>query len=389
MGTDRSEWRARLARLEAGLDRGAWVRAWKKVHPGRRALGILPGRFPVELVHASGVLPVLWVGGDLGDRRGTVGAQSYPCPWSVRLGVGRREGGLGVFDGLAGTGPCDVLRNLVGAWELRRPGSWACYWEPPLASGGKVRRAFARERVRRLVADLGAWSGRAANAVRLRRSIRLYNRLRAGVAELYRRRAAAPRRWPAAEVYRIVRAAGALPPEAYVDFLEDVLRSGGSTGRAGGDPARVLVTGLFCEPPPLEFFEILDRVGCAVVWDDIAVGPAGWGGAIAETGDPFEAVVRAYARVEGPLAWAPDAQGRKVRRWVRRALRLRVDGVLLVAVAFCDPALLEEPALVSALQEAGLPWISLRLAPGGMSLRVLQEQAEAFADAIRLRGCGF
>lgn len=376
---------ARLERAEERLHRLEWVRAWKKRHPGRRALGILPGGVPVELVHASGDLPVPVVGGEPVEGGGGPWAQSYVCAWAHRLGAGRAEGRLGVLDGLLAGGPCDVLRNLTGAWSLEESGSWARYVERPLACRAGTRRAFARERVRRLAADLGLGSRPGSTEKKLRRSIRLYNRLRAGLAELYRRRARAPERWSGTDVYRVARAAGAFAPEAYVDFLEEFLREGAQTPGLKGDPARVFVAGLFCESPPVAFFETLERAGCAVVGDDAAFGPSGWGRKVPESGDPFEALAAAYATMEGPPAWLPDEDGRRAEGFIRRLVRLGVDGVLLAAACFCDPALLEEPALVSALEAAGLPWMSVRFAGGGGSLRVLEEQAEAFADAVRLR----
>ncbi|MFN3485487.1 MAG: 2-hydroxyacyl-CoA dehydratase subunit D [Planctomycetota bacterium] len=379
---------ARLERAEGRLHRLDWVRAWKKRHPGRRALGILPGTVPIELVHASGDLPVLVVGGEPVEGGGGPWAQSYMCPWPHRLGAGRAGGNLDVLDGLLAGGPCDVLRNLTGAWSLERSGSWARYVDRPLACRAGTRRAFARERVRRLAADLGLGSRPGSPERRLRRSIRLYNRLRAGLAELYRRRARDPERWPGTDVYRVARAAGAFPPEAYVDFLEEFLREGARTAGVRGDPARIFVAGLFCEAPPAAFFETLERAGCAVVGDDVAFGPSGWGRKVPESGDPFEALAAAYGAIEGPPAWVPDEDGRRAERFIRRLARLGVDGVLLAAPCFCDPALLEEPALVSALEAAGLPWMSVRFAGGGGSLRVLEEQAEAFADAVRLRGLG-
>ena len=45
---------------------------------------------------------------------------------------------------------------------------------------------------------------------------------------------------------------------------------------------------------------------------------------------------------------------------VERAKRSAAEGVVFCAPSFCDPALLDEPMCVSAVERAGIPWTSFK-----------------------------
>ena len=62
------------------------------------------------------------------------------------------------------------------------------------------------------------------------------------------------------------------------------------------------------------------------------------------------------------------------------------EGVLFCAPSFCDPALLDQPMLVSAVEAAGIPHTSFKYAENTGQFQVIREQAGTFADSIKLWG---
>ena len=60
------------------------------------------------------------------------------------------------------------------------------------------------------------------------------------------------------------------------------------------------------------------------------------------------------------------------------------EGVIFCAPSFCDPALLEQPMLVEALEEQGIPHTQFKYSENTGQFAVIREQAGTFSDSIRL-----
>jgi benzoyl-CoA reductase subunit C len=58
--------------------------------------------------------------------------------------------------------------------------------------------------------------------------------------------------------------------------------------------------------------------------------------------------------------------------------------VIFCAPSFCDPALLEQPMLVRALDAAGIPHTQFKYAEDTGQFGAIREQAGTFSDSIRL-----
>jgi benzoyl-CoA reductase subunit C len=69
---------------------------------------------------------------------------------------------------------------------------------------------------------------------------------------------------------------------------------------------------------------------------------------------------------------------------VERVAASRAEGVLFCAPSFCDPALLDQPMAVRAIEAAGIPYSSFKYAENTGQFQVIREQAGTFADSIKL-----
>jgi benzoyl-CoA reductase subunit C len=77
-------------------------------------------------------------------------------------------------------------------------------------------------------------------------------------------------------------------------------------------------------------------------------------------------------------------KGEKGAELITRIRRGRAEGVLFCAPSFCDPALLDQPMAVHAVEKAGLPWTAFKYAENNGQFQVIREQAGTFADSIKL-----
>jgi benzoyl-CoA reductase subunit C len=103
-------------------------------------------------------------------------------------------------------------------------------------------------------------------------------------------------------------------------------------------------------------------------------------------GDPMEALVEAFLTdaIASPTRYVPDAS--KGEELVERIRDARAEGVLFCAPSFCDPALLDQPMAVSAVEREGIPWTAFKYAENTGQFHVIREQAGTFADSIKLWG---
>ena len=61
------------------------------------------------------------------------------------------------------------------------------------------------------------------------------------------------------------------------------------------DNARVIVTGAFCEQPPLGLVRTLELAGCYIVWDDMSIGRRWLQADVSLEGDPIESLPMRFA----------------------------------------------------------------------------------------------
>jgi benzoyl-CoA reductase subunit C len=363
------------------------VRAWKEAVPGRKAIGYMPIYVPRELIHAGGMLPVGIVGA--GDRleiiRGDAYFQSYIChiPRStIELALTHR---LDALDGMLFPSICDVIRNLSGMWTMLFPDRYVRYVDVPQNFDPQVGGQFWRSELERLREDLGRLAGRPIENEALRRSIAVYNENRTVVRELYRERSRQPWFFPTSELYLFLRAGNLLPPEEHTTLLREYLRLAPlERDRREQDQSRVVLVGMFCEQPPLGLLLTLERAGCWVVDDDLLLGLRWIIGDVSTEGDPLQALVQAFLAqsVETASRYVPE--GNRGQYLVDSVRRNRAEGVIFCAPSFCDPALLEQPMLVAALERANIAHTQFKFSEDTGQFAVIREQAGTFADSIRL-----
>ncbi len=89
------------------------------------------------------------------------------------------------------------------------------------------------------------------------------------MGDLYTFRAQRPWQAPAAEVYLVLRAGLVLPVEQHSEMLRDYLAAVAREERPRRDNCRIVLTGVFCEQPPLNLIKSLELAGCYVVDDDL------------------------------------------------------------------------------------------------------------------------
>jgi benzoyl-CoA reductase subunit C len=363
------------------------AREWKAAAPGRKVIGYMPIYVPREIIHAAGMLPLGILGG--GDQleviHGDAYYQSYICriPRStIELGV---SGRLDFVDGMLFPSICDVIRNLSGMWKMMFPSVYARYFDVPQNYRDDIGGNYYVNELAELMHDLAELRGKPITDDELRRSIAIYNENRRLVRDLYAFRAERPWQAPAAEVYLVLRAGLVLPVEQHSQMIRDYLAAARDEERPRRDNCRIVLTGVFCEQPPLNLIKSLELAGCYVVDDDLLLITRWLTGDVPVEGNPLQNLALAFLHQSESTAakYEPNLK-EKGQHLVRAVKRSGAEGVIFACPSFCDPALLERPMLQHVLKDAGIPYIAFKYAENSGQMQPIREQAGTFSDSIKL-----
>ncbi len=363
------------------------AREWKKAQEGRKVIGYLPIYVPRELIHAAGMLPLGIMGG--GDNleviHGDAYYQSYICriPRStIELGV---SGRLDFVDGMLFPSICDVIRNLSGMWKMLFPEVYSKYFDVPQTYKDEIGGQFYENEMREFLHDLEGISGRKITDDDIRDSIAVYNEKRRLIEELYALRAQKPWQAPASEAYLVLRAGLVLPVEEHNELLKEYTAAAKAEERPIKDNSRVIVTGMFCEQPPLNLIKSLELSGCYVVDDDFILVSRWLIGDVPLEGDPVHNLSMAF--LHNSVSTAPQYEPNEAEKGqflVRAVKKSGAEGVIFASTSFCDPALLDRPILQNVLNEADIQYIAFKYAENSGQMQPIREQAGTFVDSIKL-----
>lgn len=151
------------------------------------------------------------------------------------------------------------------------------------------------------------------------------------------------------------------------------------------DNCRVVLNGTFCERPPLGLIKSVEMAGCYIVDDDFMLVTRWLLDDVPTTGDPVQNLADAFlhhsAETAAKYVDSYEAKGQFI---VESVKKYAAEGVVFAAPSFCDPALLDQPMLHTALNDNNIPFTAFQYAENSGQMQPIREQAGTFADSIKL-----
>jgi len=363
------------------------AKEWKAEAKNRLLVAYLPIYFPREIIHAVNGLAVGVMGA--GDHKqiikGDAYYQSYICHLPRGIIEMALDSSLVGFDGFIFPAICDCVRNLSGMFKLAGKGKFQRYFDYPQNFDKLIGGVFYKQELEKILDDVYQINGEKISKEKLNHAISLYNRNRRLIEDIYSIRQEYPWRLSAVETYKILRAGLVIPVEKHNEILEDVIDLISDERGEPMDNIRVVISGSFCEQPPVGLIKSIEMAGCYIVDDDLMLGSRWIQGDIDDaTNDPLGALVNAFLTKSTFSSAVYDVGNPKGKRLVKLVKKRKADGVIFSAASFCDPALLDRPELMKECDAAGIPHINFQYHENTGQFKVIKEQAGTFSDSIKL-----
>ncbi len=363
------------------------AKAWKAKGNDRILIGYMPIYFPREILHASNGLAVGILGA--GDRKRIIKGDAYYQSYICRIPRGIIELALDKhfdgFDGFVFPSICDVIRNLSGMFKILNIGKFVNYLDYPQNFDDSIGGEFYKNELKNILKNISKINSSNLTSEKLNNSIKLFNKNRNLIKTIYDIRQQYPWRLTAEELYYIVRAGMVIPVEEHNEILE---RTIDFLQKEHGDPMdkiKVIVSGSFCEQPPVSLIKTIELAGCYIVDDDFLIGSRWIEGDIQDdTDDPLNAIVDAFLHNSTFSSSVYDVNNPKEKRLIELCKKRNADGIIFAAPSFCDPALLDRPSLQIACEKHNIRYISFQYSENTGQFKNIKEQVGAFADSIKL-----
>jgi benzoyl-CoA reductase subunit C len=353
------------------------LRRWRE--SGGKVVGHFQVYFPEEIVHAAGALPFKVRGAPVEAVQADSRFGSYLCSilkTSLELALSKAL----ELDMFVANPICDAARNLAAVWG--RNFSYLCQiLYLPQNANSPAAVTYLRNEYARLQRSIETMAGRPVGEDDLRRSLRVYNRNRALLRELYAIKRETPWLVSADEAYVLVAIGGLIPREEHNELLEAVLPQIKARPSRKQDKIRLVFEGGFCEQPPLDLIRAIAR-SCYVVDDDLLIGLRWILEDVPLDGDPLFNLASAYLEKSSYSPVQHDLRKPKEKMLLDRIRNARAEAAILTAAKMCEPGLEEQVAYLHALDHAGIPYFISEFEEKMTTFDHIEIQLETFVENI-------
>jgi benzoyl-CoA reductase subunit C len=376
---------AAIARLAAiALDPNAYAQGWKRTHQ-RKVIGTFPMNFPVELVHAAGGLPVVVQESRAPITLGRTLMYEFYCGYTRSLTDQAATRQLDVFDAFFLVDHCVALLGAVDAMRFELPNipmflaqytaSMDEEWTPP----------EVRKKVESLRLQLGELCGVTVSNDAMAHSIRVFNRNRQLLRQVYDLRRSGRTRISAAQMQMLVKSSMVMDIEEHTQILTGLVALLEDEQASNPQLVRLHLSGHFCSAPPPELLDAIEQCGAVVVDDDLYTGFRYISTDVPEVGDPVDALTRWYFDRNTKVPCATRAQ--KNVDWESYLLQSLehsgAAGVIILMAKFCEPHMLYYPELRKALLRSAVPHLLIETEHEGLPLESIRTRVEALIEQVR------
>ncbi|MGC9323343.1 MAG: 2-hydroxyacyl-CoA dehydratase subunit D [Desulfomonilia bacterium] len=333
-----------------------YVTQWKDA--GKRVIGYPCTYMPEEIIHAAGMLPFRMRG--IGTTSLSIGDTYFGpviCSFPKCILQLAGQGAYTFLDGAIIMNGCDSMRRLDECWRKAGddyPGVLPSYFHymgvPHKVTDYSI--AWFVDELKLFIKSIEEHFGVKITKKALKESIKLYNEGRRLLIELDEMRASDTPAITGEDTTAVILAGFALPRERYTDLLKNVISELKEAPSVLDGRKRLMIVGSTNDD--LEFVRLIEESGGIVVADTMCFGSRSYRDLVDEKEDPVFALAKRYLSHKS----CPRMFGcyrDRLSYIMERIEEVRIDGVILQNIRFCDLHGSENGIFERDLEAAGIP----------------------------------
>lgn len=301
---------------------------------GKKAIGYFCSYVPEEIIHAAGFVPYRMRAVDnKGTTKGSVYYSAINCSF-VKSCFGKAlEGEFAFLDGIVFMNGCDHLRRMYDNWRYAGvpPQFRYMFVAPHLVNDTAIARYV--DELKGFVKAIEDFYNVKITEDALRESVKLYNKKRKLLAQLYESRKENSPAIKGSEILNLMLAITMMPVTDAINLINDVLNSiHGRIASREGDLRIFMSSGCMEESRHLE---LIEECGSVIVADNFCLGNRHIDLEADENVDPLEALARRYLTHLSCPRMMDDFHSRL--GFVESKIKENaVDAVIAEKLKFCD-----------------------------------------------------
>ena len=355
---------------------------WKQ-DTGRKIIGCFPMRIPEEIIHASGMLPVVMWRGNEAVTLGHSYVHNFNCGLTRSFIDDVMKEKLNFMDGMIFYRSCLQAEEIPSTIELNAPPSHFLYlYLPPLYPGIPFR-DFLIQELKRMKQRLEEWSGQEITNESLNNSIEIYNKNRSLLKRIYELRKKRPGTIKAREMLAIVHSSMLMDKEEHNSLLESLLPELEGRKEPTGDKIRVVLSGGLCQTPHTAILDLIEETGMVVVDDDIYTGSRYFANDVTLGDNPLESLADRYMKKTPADPTMGDWNTLWTDYMVDKVKENSAKGMVSLLIKYCPPHLCYYPDIRRRFDKEGIPEVLLEVEHEIVSLEQVRTRLQAFIEVIK------
>ncbi|MDQ5985365.1 MAG: (R)-2-hydroxyisocaproyl-CoA dehydratase beta subunit [Syntrophus sp. SKADARSKE-3] len=354
---------------------------------GKKIIGYFCCFVPDEIITAFDMIPYR-IQGTQSEPIDHADAFLEPmtCPFVRSCFNMALKGRYDFIDGFVAPHSCDTVERMYHIWHHHKPSSFNHFINVPHMMGPSSEEFYKNE-LRYFIKKLEEWSGQKLDIEKLRSSVRMYNRRRAALRELYELRKADPSPVSGSEITKVLVAGMGMPGEEHLDLVRQFIDEVKGRPKVSSPTLpRIFIWGN--EIDDAAFVELVEECGAQVVMDDLCTGTRFFWEDVPETEDPLDGIARRYLCIHCPRSNTPQTLTREgdlenrygyIRQFVGQ---WGVNGVIFYIVRYCDTCELEGPDLREYLNAIKRPVLMIEDDYSTSTIGQLRTRIQAFLEMI-------
>lgn len=349
---------------------------WKE-KSGGKVFGCMSNYCPEEIIYAAGILPIRVVGSREPSDVTQTHVSNRTCVYARDILAEGLLGHYAYLDGIILTHGCQMIQLMFHSWRLHVPTEFKSLVYFPTLIRSRGAKSLITANLKAFAESISEWQGKSITVEELDEAIEVYNTNRELLRQLYEMRKGVPP-ITGAEALEVTLGGMFMDKKENNAWLQELLKELGERKRGDGEEKRIMVVG--SEFDDVELIKIIESLGAVVVVDDIATGGRSIWTDVVPQEDRYEAIAtRLITRPPDASKDVPDRL--RVPHILKLVKEYRVDGVIILQNKFCDTYQWDNPALMSALTEGGVPNLRLEtdiVNPAGQ----FRTRVEAFIETL-------